>query len=255
MTKIKALLVDVGNNSVKWRLSNSVDMVKKRYPGDVTEDFFIDIWRELEKPEKVFVTCVAKSQVWQALEKSCMQLWNVKVKRVFSMQEGFGLINAYAQPADLGSDRWCAMIGALHDAGTDVVVIDCGSAITIDIVEKTGSHRGGYILPGIEMMKQDLGINTAQVNVSITSDEKLSLEPGHTTTGCVNAGVHLAAVKSIESVLNQQKKNYQDMLCYLTGGDAEVIADLLSMKCVMIPDLVLRGLAYVNEHSDKVVQE
>lgn len=255
MLKQNNLLVDVGNSSVKWSLINSVvsdslsAMSQQLYPVKINVSFFLKYWETLARPENVFVSCVANQQVWQALEQACEQLWAIQAKRITSVKEGFGLVNAYNEPADLGSDRWCAMIGALHEIDSDFIVVSCGSAITIDVVkssgkQQTGKHLGGYILPGLTMMKKSLGTYTAEVKVDLNLS-KSALTPSNTTTGCVDSAVYLSVVKLIEAVFEQQAKQSKSVQCLLTGGDAAFVAELLSIKCVMMPDLVLRGLAII----------
>ena len=146
----KLLLVDIGNSAVKWALtplSESLAASYKKYPEEITAEFFINLWASIEIPNEIMVTCVATERAWQALIEASQRLWNIKAKRVFSAEIGYGLTNAYVNPSELGSDRWCAMVAAYHATDSDIIVIDCGSAITIDIVNSAGQHLGGYILP------------------------------------------------------------------------------------------------------------
>ena len=182
------LLVDIGNTSIKWALNESgrpMDMLQLQYPEDVNDSFFIDCLGDVNKPNNVLVTCVAGAEVWQVFTDAINTLWDTKVERVISKSNGYGLINGYEKPPELGSDRWCALIGAYHEADSGVIVIDCGSAITIDIVNQSGEHLGGYILPGLTMMRKSLGLNTAQVKVNTSSLEDNTISPAHSTSGCV----------------------------------------------------------------------
>lgn len=246
-TQKKTLLVDIGNSSLKWELSNcntASDMLQHEYPKDISSKFFESCWQNLEMPDEIIASCVANESVWQALEESCKSLWNVKVKKVVSSKEGFGLINVYDDVLSLGSDRWCAMIGALHSTDSSFILIDAGSALTIDVVKQSGEHRGGYIVPGIGMMKSSLGLNTAQIMME--NEAKLpSLSLGESTTDCVEAGIHLSSVKLIEAVFEEESKKLKECKIFITGGDAKLLASLLSLKCVIIPDLVLRGLRFI----------
>lgn len=251
------LLVDVGNSAVKWSLFTEAknggvsEMSHQYYPADISADFYNDCWEGIERPTRVVVSCVARKHVWQSLEQSCEELWGIKPEKISSIKDGFGLVNAYESPAELGSDRWCAMIGACHEIQSDLIVVSCGSAITVDVVryeknQQVAKHLGGYILPGLTMMKKSLSTQTAEVNIE-TMISPPSLAPASSTTGCVNAGVYLAAVKLIEAVFKQQLDNSTNTQCLIAGGDAGLIADLLSIKYVMMPDVVLRGLAYIAE--------
>jgi type III pantothenate kinase len=255
MTNQVILLVDVGNSSVKWSLLNITsgnhlsEMSQQQYPEKTSASFFVESWAAFDKPAKVLVSCVASEQAWQALQQACDQLWAIQAEKVISVKEGFGIVNAYQQPSELGSDRWCAMIGAYHEIISDLIVVDCGSAITIDVITLSGNtnsakHLGGYILPGIAMMKKSLGTYTADVKVPDNFTTPV-LTPSITTAGCVDSAIYLAAVKLIEAVFEQQSMQRKNIQCLLTGGDAAVVAELLSIKYIVKPDLVLRGLAQI----------
>lgn len=258
MTQQNKLLVDAGNSFVKWSQTNSVGennlstMLRQEYPGNITASYFIKLWQELDSPEKVVVSCVASDQVWQAIEQACEQLWEIQVERILAVKEELGLVNAYEQPEKLGSDRWCAMIGACQKVDTAVIMVDCGSALTIDVISGRSNdsgeraHLGGYILPGIGMMKKSLGTHTADVNVAKKPTEP-SLNPSTTTTACVDSAIYLAAVKLIEAVFEQQHNETESVACLLTGGDASVISGLLSFQHIVEPDLIMQGLLTIAE--------
>ena len=137
------------------------------------------------------------------------------------------------------------MIGALHSTESSFIVIDAGSALTIDVVKQSGEHIGGYIVPGLRMMKNSLGLNTAQIMLG--QDAKLpSMSLGKSTSDCVEAGIHLSSVKLIEAVFEEESRKLKECQVFITGGDANLLASLLSLKYVIIPDLVLRGLSIIS---------
>ena len=244
-TKNNILLIDIGNSSLKWCIvdSNGLSaMSQQLYPKDITAEFFIHNWRTLEKPNDITVSCVAQDAVWQALEKACFELWDIKIQKVTSLKKQFGLINAYENVSSLGSDRWCAMLGGLHQANSAFIVINAGSALTVDVVNEAGQHLGGYIVPGVNMMKNSLGLHTAQVQVGSTSNVLTDLSLGRSTEGCVESGIHLLLVKFIEAIYEKVSLDMKGCQVFVSGGDAKSIADLLSFNCDVVPDLVLRGL-------------
>ena len=247
-TDDKVLLIDIGNSSLKWCITDSNGlsaMSQELYPKDITADFFIHNWRVLEQPNDIVVSCVAQNTVWLALEKACFELWDIKVQKVNSLKKQFGLINAYENVSSLGSDRWCAMLGGLHQANSDFIVINAGSALTIDVVNEAGQHLGGYIVPGINMMKKSLGLHTAQVQVDSTSNVLTDLSLGHSTEECVESGIHLLVVKFIEAIYKKVSLDMNGCQTFVSGGDAKSITDLLSFNSDVVPDLVLRGLAVI----------
>ncbi len=246
------LCIDAGNSAIKWALSNSDDLSESMslpYPENMTADFIIEQWKHIEKPINVIASCVAADAIWQALVKACNELWGKEVQRVTSLKEGYGLTNAYDKPSDLGSDRWCAMIGVFHSTDSAFIIVDAGSALTIDMVNESGQHIGGYITPGLKMMKQSLGLQTAQINVDAEQNSTHSFSPANSTVECITAGIYLSVVKLIEAVYEKESKQEKKLECYLTGGDANLIAKLLSFKCIIKPDIVLRGLAEIQKHN------
>ena len=97
-----------------------------------------------------------------------------------------GVHFAYEDISRLGVDRCLAMIGAYHLVGSGVLVIDCGSAITADLVNGSGEHIGGFILPGVRMLESSLLGGTAKVLVE--HETVISTEWGVSTEECVEHG-------------------------------------------------------------------
>lgn len=253
-TQKTTLLVDMGNSAIKWALLDSgglSSMSKAQYIEEPSSAFFTKCWQALDAPNEVIVSCVAENTLWQALEKVCNELWDIEVQKVTSLKEGFGLLSAYDHASSLGSDRWCAMLGGLAITDSAFMVIDAGSALTLDVVNKAGEHLGGYIVPGVSMMKQSLGTQTARIQTENTITQSPSLLLGKSTDECVAAGSLLSAISLIEAVFEKEVNPLEEYKVYITGGDAELIAGLLSFKCMIIPALVLNGLAVIAENNLK----
>ena len=249
--KNKLLLIDVGNSSLKWAETpeisfHSMSMSQHLYPEPITSAFFSELWAKIEKPDKIIVSCVANNAVWQALDKACHTLWSLSAERIESLTDGYGLLNSYERATDLGSDRWCAMVAVKQMTDTAFMIVDAGSALTIDIVDESGQHLGGTISPGLSMMKKSLGMNTAQVKVDNTKNTHSSFL-GHSTAECVESGIFLSAISLIEAIFEKESLQVKGLQCFLSGGDAEVMADSLSFHCTTHPDIVLRGLAEIQK--------
>ncbi len=245
------LLVDIGNTSIKWGEKkndtfHSINMAGHLYPDSINASYFIVLWSNIEKPAHILASCVADNELWQALVMACDELWNIPVRKIESLAEGFGLVNSYKQATDLGSDRWCAMVAAKQMTDSAFMVVDAGSALTVDIVDESGQHLGGIISPGLSMMKKSLGVNTAQVKVDNKQNSR-SLFFGHSTSDCVEAGVFLSVISLIETIYKRESCQVNKLQCILTGGDANLIAGSLSFDCEIERDLVLRGLAVIQK--------
>ena len=123
-----------------------------------------------------------------------------------------------------------------------VIVVDAGSALTIDVVNARGEHEGGYIVPGLVMSQQALFTNTEQViqyNDGAANNPHADLfkKLGNDTNECVKNGV----INQMLALINQVKEEYSDYEIVFTGGDGDVLARTLKAGTVD-RDLVLKGL-------------
>lgn len=148
-----------------------------------------------------------------------------------------GVTNGYDNPAQLGADRWAALIGAhaLHDG--PALVVMAGTATTIDVLDATGVFRGGLILPGLELMRQALARNTAGLPVAHGSYSDLPTN----TDDAIVSGALQATLGAIERM--RRRLMSADFLCLLSGGAAEVLAGHLDPPLLRVDNLVLAGLA------------
>ena len=156
-----------------------------------------------------------------------------------------GLTNCYAEPERLGVDRWLAMVDAWHRAGGAAIVVDCGSALTIDLVDRAGQHRGGYIVPGLRMLESSLLSRTASVRFQ-EAQSWSSLDPGNSTVACVHNGTMRMTVAFItETVVALQNLVQDTCPVFVTGGDAMDVMAWLPDGFCHLPDMVLDGLERV----------
>jgi type III pantothenate kinase len=205
-------------------------------------------WSELSAPAGICIANVAGTQLAQQLSGWIETRWGVTPVFIATTGQACGVTNAYAVPGSLGVDRWAALIGAHHHGGGATCTVDCGTAITLDMLAADGVHQGGLILPGIEMMKQMLLKNTAVVNTSTTQQAAKLFA---TSTGdAVNSGALYMAAAAIDRTVGDMAEALgiaADVI--ITGGDASRIATLLSMPVRHDPELVLKGLAILaGEH-------
>lgn len=140
----------------------------------------------------------------------------------------------YRRPEQLGIDRWLAVL-AVADAGRPALVVDAGTALTLDVL-RDGVHEGGFILPGLALQRQALADATARV--SFPEADWSSLAPGHDTAACVGHGSLRALVALIRSMVDELGPGAD---LYLTGGDAGLLLPHLP-AAQHRPMLLLHGL-------------
>ena len=146
-----------------------------------------------------------------------------------------GVSCGYKDPATLGVDRWLAMVAAYARYQEALIGVEAGSAVTIDVLRADGYHLGGYILPGIALMRDALWSGTRQVKADL--GENAFIDPAIDTEGAVNHGSLLSIIATIEKIV----KTYPSRLI-LTGGSAEAILRHLNIEGDFQPELVLDGL-------------
>jgi type III pantothenate kinase len=234
------LLVDMGNTRLKWATGNEEQLItgEPLLNSELTEQALLKLWQPLTIPTQLFIACVTANQAMELVLAVALSLWSdIKIVRVNSQTQGFGIINAYSQPEKLGVDRWLALIAARNFYATPACVVDCGTAMTVDLMDAEGRHLGGFIGTGLALMKKSLAHGTDALPFS---EVHYPLTPAKFTEAAIHSGTLLAAVGLIEQVFIRQKQPFN---LILTGGDAELIAPHLSMTAIIDPDLVLRGLA------------
>ena len=110
---------------------------------------------------RVRVACVANQTITRRIDDWVAQQWQLVPEYAHTQAYYQGLTVAYQDERRLGVDRWLAMLAARQAAaGQGVCVVDCGSALTLDVVDHEGRHLGGYIVPGLAMMESALLNNT-----------------------------------------------------------------------------------------------
>ncbi|MCY1414911.1 Type III pantothenate kinase [compost metagenome] len=156
-----------------------------------------------------------------------------------------GVRNGYDEYERLGLDRWLALLGGFHLAGGACVVIDFGTAVTSDFVSAQGEHLGGFICPGMPLMRNQLRTHTRKIRYDDASAERAlaTLEPGRSTVEAVERGCTLMLRGFVQTQLEHAQSLWGDgFSVFLTGGDADLVREVAPQARV-VPDLVFVGLA------------
>ncbi|MBR9813369.1 type III pantothenate kinase [bacterium] len=164
----------------------------------------------------------------------------VTVQLVQSRSKQLGVRCAYADPTRLGVDRWMVVLAAAARK-TNCLIVDAGTACTIDAVDATGQHLGGLILPGVRLARSALNQRTNFQADDVATDPLPVL--GDDTNPAVTLGAVHALLGAIDRVC--AGLDWADFDGLLTGGEASVLAPHLGATWVQQPDLVLQGVARV----------
>lgn len=115
-------------------------------------------------------------------EQSC-----VNYRFATTQTQQCGVRNGYRKPQQLGVDRWLAMLAAFHlpqrATGQSLCVVDCGTALTLDVLDATGRHLGGYIAPGLTAMREMLNQKLAHIDIKPTDPGAVKVLADNTADG------------------------------------------------------------------------
>jgi type III pantothenate kinase len=244
------LLVDVGNTRVKWGCLDrgNIAIGEAFLTATVCHTADLDrAWGSLPRPDGIDIANVAGVDVERALSTWIGDRWGRNVEFARSTRGACGVTNGYEDPGALGVDRWLALIGARAAAHGPVCIADCGTAVTIDLLDESGLHRGGLVAPGLRLMKGSLLAGTRVVAAEASPAGGVW---GRNTETCLDSGVMRAVLGLIERALTDAEADCvlrPELL--LTGGDWEIVSTRLRVPHRCDPVLVLRGLAAVTGDS------
>jgi len=231
------LAVDCGNTRLKWGLYHS-GVWRRTGAASIAEmESLEERWRKFQALDRAVVANVAGASARAKLGEIFARL-RLSVLWVEAKRRECGVTNGYSRPAQLGADRWAALIGAWRTVQGPCLVVMAGTATTADILKSNGRFAGGVILPGLDLMKRSLSENTAGLP---QTRGRFSAWPRGTAdameTGCLLA--QAGAIERIFATLDRGAK------CLLAGGAAARIAPHLRIRARKAENLVLEGLVRI----------
>jgi type III pantothenate kinase len=239
------LEIDAGNTFVKWRYRTGEQNLGLRGRW-LTTEFDASCLEVCEAlPRQVLVASVAGAEFERLLSQAIAKRWKCPVRFARSSASAAGVRNSYADPSRMGVDRWLVMLAAWQRYHAPCCIVDCGSAITIDLLDAAGQHQGGYILPGLRLMRNVLTGTTAGILVD-RDIESFSTEPGCDTSSAVAHGTNLmfaALAQRLPAIIDRLAP---DSKLLITGGDGPLLHSLVGQG-ELLPDLVMDGLRWALE--------
>ena len=240
------LELDCGNSFIKWRVIQSADaqVCCGGVVGSAEELLDVLKGRALALRFCRLVS-VRTDEETLALMAMVERVLAIGCARAHPALELAGVRNGYEQYERLGLDRWLAMVGAFRLAKGASLVIDLGTAVTADFVDAGGVHLGGYICPGMPLMRTQLCTHTRRIRYDhlVAEQAQHDMSPGRSTAEAVERGCELMLQGFVRTQLDVARRCLGDSFSvFLTGGDAALVADLLPDARV-VPDLVFIGLA------------
>ncbi|MBC3468875.1 pantothenate kinase [Pseudomonas sp. RW10S2] len=241
------LELDCGNSFIKWRVIHAADAT-------ILGGGIVDSDQALlaavsglaaARLAGARMVSVRSEEETDALCEAIRQAFAVEVRVARPVVEMAGVRNGYEDHERLGMDRWLAALGAFHLAKGACLVMDFGTAAKADFVAADGQHLGGYICPGMPLMRSQLRTHTRRIRYDDASAERAlsSLEPGRSTVEAVERGCVLMLQGFARTQIDQARALWgSEFSVFLTGGDAPLV-QVSAPGARVVPDLVFVGLA------------
>ncbi len=246
------LLIDAGNTRLKYARLTGKRLGRVQIADWDLKSAERTARRVLQgRYESVLVCSVAGAELERSLRQAARRGGNPPPRYIRSSRRSAGVRNGYVQTWRLGADRWVAMLGARGlFPGRAVCVVDVGTALTLDLLDADGQHRGGLLTPGPSLMVESLLNNTAGIRrragtKAVRHGKALAATLfGRSTRAGLLAGSAVACAALIERALYEARATLGARpKLLLAGGGATHVAPLLRVPYTRADHLVLHGLA------------
>lgn len=248
------LAIDAGNSRLKWGVFD-IDGELRAHGMCLNTEFGSEApiaWRACKR---AVVSNVAGEVIAEKLNVVLRPL-DIPIRWVVASAQACGVSNSYTTPQQLGTDRWAALIAAWQHYRAPCIVVNAGTALTVDAlgVDKIAGHGiflGGLIVPGFNLMQMSLTHDTAGIRALPGTSQNFPTNTGD----ALYSGALSAMVGAVESmIIKLQQREGQLPRCVLSGGDATLLAEALkdselANNVVIADNLVLQGLLELERES------
>ncbi len=238
------LVIDIGNTRAKAAVFDGEKIVETVQAEAFTTEDAERLLAKYPAVDRAIVSSVRGG------EEALIEVLRGRLKRVvhFDADTPVPIRNAYATPATLGRDRLAAAVGAAAIfPDEDVLVVDLGTAITLDLVTADGIFRGGNISPGAAMRFSALHEYTAKLPLRKLTEPAGLL--GTSTAEAIENGVAGGIICEVEGTAEKLYGIYPSLRILFTGGDAHFFEKRVKFPIFASLDLVLTGLNKILEYN------
>jgi type III pantothenate kinase len=257
------LFFDVGNTRLKWAAVESTQNPSAQqkklwaYSGSISSKSLQSaeyraeladyISKTLPKPAAIGFSCVAGAEALANLKSLFPQWSDLEWRQLTGDSSYTGMRSLYQDASKLGADRWAALIGARALSNKNTLIVNAGTATTIDLLGSNGVHYGGWILPGLALMQASLANNTAQLDLAKRSEHHGF---GTCTNDAIIGGCDASQIGAILYAMQQAKAiNIPVEKIWMDGGNAKTLAKEITRSNLpakeileLTEGLVLRGI-------------
>jgi type III pantothenate kinase len=237
------LLIDAGNTRIKWAyVSNNEWLQSGVLPVEKADELPKHIPGS-QAIEQVWVSNVAGENVAHHI-RAIDTGHAGQIHFIAARDIQCGVSNGYTNTGQLGSDRWAALIAAWQLAKRKCMVVNCGTAITIDSLSEGGEFIGGLILPGVELMQRSLFEGASQLK---PERGRYAMFPLNTADALFSGAIQ-ACCGAIERQYSLLEDDTAPLM--LSGGSAGILAESIKLPLNVVDNLVLQGLLLIAQESD-----
>lgn len=246
------MLIDAGNSRLKWSIKTTVGEWSSVSYVCYSVSTRLAVTLKLlatMRPRFIVLTHVLGDEFASGVQVFC-ERQSITLDIVNAQAVGYGVTSAYPDASKLGADRFVGLIAVYHQnkrnkKHSDSIIVSCGTAVTIDAMNKYGKHLGGVILPGLKLWQDMLIKGTVLLKQSDTSNIHLFA----TSTGQgIAAGSLYGLAGAIDRVCNEMKLTLSKPISLiLTGGCAEPLRPYLNNTYKLNANLVIQGLKTITE--------
>lgn len=239
------LVIDVGNSRLKWAMRGPSGWTAKgAVANQEIGSLAVRDWQTLERPARAVGVNVAGEAARVRVEGQLAR-WRLPVEWLSAAAQEGGVTNSYGKPSQLGADRWVSLVAARRRSVAangatprPCIVVNVGTAVTVDGLDAAGVFVGGIILPGVRLMLRALADNTAALRMAPGEFERFPTS----TPNAIHTGAVQAVCGAVEQMRRELRGGDAELTCYLTGGGVDDIAPRLAAPVEVVDNLVLEGV-------------
>jgi type III pantothenate kinase len=235
------LAIDAGNTRVKWGVHDGGGWIASGMLPTGEAAGLAQAWAQAPAAQHAIASNVAGPEIAAQLENACART-GIALRVIRSEARQLGVANGYREPAQLGTDRWAALVAAHHAAGGNKLVVNAGTALTIDALDADGRFLGGLIVAGPALMRRALDRGTAALRLTEGEFHDFPRStPDAITSGAIQACA--GAIARMGDAMAERGAAPERIV--LSGGAAAELAPHLPMPFDVRENLVLDGLALI----------
>jgi type III pantothenate kinase len=231
------LTLDIGNSFIKCAVFERDILIERQVCENIdTINFFIFLFKKYPKIRKGIVSSVGKLEI-----EVIKYLEEHIILTEVSHETSFPFVNNYSTPKTLGVDRMVLAAGAvLLYPNRNRLIIDAGTCVTYDFVDKNNTYYGGSISPGLALRYKSLNNHTQ--NLPLLNKKEVDFLIGTNTENAIHTGVVNGIVYEIDGFVSQYLEEHKDLTIILTGGDADFLAKSLKNTIFANSNFLLESL-------------